>query len=323
MVTSEWPIPRYDDLPMSEFGGRHSWDIPQCKEIGTLGFIGQEQRLDALKSIRSGDLLSLNAPLDLISPPFFARNPIEHSVEVKREGWMLDDRVDSFYPQISSQWDALNHLGASVGTFFGGLDLDTQQSQKANGIDVWARHGIAGRGVLLDMEPIMQKIHENYSPGADITFGCDELEAGLGAQGTALKYGDILIIRTGFLNWYRNRSHEERTALRDAGPQVTAAGVEHSEEISRFLWNSGVSAIASDSIGVEAWPPNRSHEAIPFGFLHASLIGHLGMAIGELWDIDRLRDLCEERGSWDFFVTSAPLNLPGGVGSPANALAIL
>ena len=60
----------------------------------------------------------------------------------------------------------------------------------------------------------------------------------------------------------------------------------------------------------------------PFGFLHRVLIGQFGMALGELWSLDDLAADCVEDGVHEFFLTSAPLNVPGGIGSPPNALAI-
>ena len=46
------------------------------------------------------------------------------------------------------------------------------------------------------------------------------------------------------------------------------------------------------------------------------------MPIGELWWLDDLALDCAADGRYEFFVTSAPLNVPGGVGSPPNALAL-
>ena len=63
---------------------------------------------------------------------------------------------------------------------------------------------------------------------------------------------------------------------------------------------------------------DRSRE----GFLHIQLIAHLGMALGELWDLDALAEDCAADGVYECMVMSAPLNLRGGVGSPPNALAI-
>ena len=48
-----------------------------------------------------------------------------------------------------------------------------------------------------------------------------------------------------------------------------------------------------------------------------------GMPIGENWDLEALSLACAERGKWTFFLTSQPLNVPSGVASPPNAMAIL
>ena len=36
---------------------------------------------------------------------------------------------------------------------------------------------------------------------------------------------------------------------------LTAAGVDHTEEMAEYLWDLHVSAIVSDSPSVEVWPP--------------------------------------------------------------------
>lgn len=48
----------------------------------------------------------------------------------------------------------------------------------------------------------------------------------------------------------------------------------------------------------------------------------LTFSIGELFDLEALACTCQELQRWSFFVTSAPLNMPGGVSSPPNAMAI-
>jgi len=41
-----------------------------------------------------------------------------------------------------------------------------------------------------------------------------------------------------------------------------------------------------------------------------------------MFDLDRLAEACRADGRWTFFFVAAPLNLPGGIGSPGNAVAI-
>lgn len=43
---------------------------------------------------------------------------------------------------------------------------------------------------------------------------------------------------------------------------------------------------------------------------------------GELFDLEELAAMCKELNRWTFFVSSVPLNMPGGVSSPPNAMAI-
>src|SRR3954452_15157077 len=95
---------------------------------------------------------------------------------------------------------------------------------------------------------------------------------------------------------------------------LRAVGIEHTEEMARYLWDAHVSAIVSDSPAVEVWPPDESAAAAPFGFLHTILIGQFGMAIGELWWLADLAEDCRRDGVVTMLVTSAPLHVAGGIG---------
>jgi len=46
------------------------------------------------------------------------------------------------------------------------------------------------------------------------------------------------------------------------------------------------------------------------------------MPIGELFDLENLAKQCEKEHRWNFFVASEVCNVPGGVASPPNILAI-
>jgi kynurenine formamidase len=127
------------------------------------------------------------------------------------------------------------------------------------------------------------------------------------------------LLRTGFIEWYRQQDLPTREAL---NRDLHAPGIEHTEAMASYLWDSGVAAIASDTFATEVWPPDWSETARPFGFLHRVLIGQLGMAIGELWDLDALAQDCQMDGVYEFLLVSAPLNVRRGIASPANAIAL-
>ncbi len=57
--------------------------------------------------------------------------------------------------------------------------------------------------------------------------------------------------------------------------------------------------------------------------IHDWALALLGIPIGELWDLEALAAECKKQNKWTFFLTSAPLNVDGGIASPPNAIAIL
>ena len=62
----------------------------------------------------------------------------------------------------------------------------------------------------------------------------------------------------------------------------------------------------------------RLHEI----FTHTLLLPMLGLPLGEMWNLEALAADCAADGRYECMFTSAPLNLPHGVASPPNALAM-
>jgi len=83
----------------------------------------------------------------------------------------------------------------------------------------------------------------------------------------------------------------------------------------------GVSTRHQDfRVGEVIWPKIKVSSKL--GAIALFLTFFLGIPIGELWDLEALASDCAGDGVYEFMLTSAPLNIPGGVGSPPNALAI-
>ncbi|MEO5902224.1 MAG: cyclase family protein, partial [Ilumatobacteraceae bacterium] len=76
-------------------------------------------------------------------------------------------------------------------------------------------------------------------------------------------------------------------------------------------------AVCCDNPAVEVVPGDPA-----VGSLHRRLLPTLGTTLGEMFDLDRLATACRADGRWTFFFVAAPLHLPGGLGSPGNAVAI-
>lgn len=305
--------PRYDDLPVDEsLGLPYSWGVLDG-ELGTLDRRTPENLREASALVKVGRALGLTLPLNEPDPPLFGRTPLQHEIfAIDRNS--VDERLDSFFPQASSQWDGLRHIRARERGFFGGVDEDFAPGRGPLGIDAWARTGIAGRGVLLDIPAQRLREGRSYDPLAGETIHADDLAAAAAAQGVELRGGDILCVRTGWIEAYRGLDGPARADMA-ASPRFS--GLSGGEDMARFLWDAGLSAVAADNPALEVSPGDPS-----IGSLHRRLIPMLGFVVGELLDFDELAALSEADGRWDFFFVAVPLNVPGGVGSPANALAI-
>jgi kynurenine formamidase len=306
--------PRYDDLPrIAGLGLPHAWDVLD-HELGTLsGMTGKRVRA-AAELVADGTTIGLNLPVDVPDPPLFGREPVRHDIfAVDRN--TLDDRLDAFHPQSSSQWDGLRHVRAREHGFFGGIEQEgLVPGGGPIGIDAWARRGIVGRGVLLDIPGLRRRQGRRYDPLGSETISVEDLQGAAEAQQIALAQGDVLCIRTGWIDAYRALDAGGRAEIA-AAPRFS--GLSGGEDMARFLWDSGAIAVAADNPALEVGPGDPA-----VGSLHRRLIPLLGFAVAELLDFEALCEMCAQDGRWDFLFVAVPLNLPGGVGSPANAVAI-
>lgn len=314
-------LPSYDGLPVDQFGTRSAWGLFGSDDsLGKVNLQTADRIRAAAGLVRTGEVFSLNADLGVIDPPFFERQRHRHRLIAFEGGDALDDVVDNLYLQSSSQWDSLAHAGYSAGLFYNGAETRDITECHRNTIEHWARRGIVGRGVLLDVEAMLGGAGEGFDPSESRPIGVDELDAAREAANISFEPGDVLLVNTGYLRWYRKQPRSVRRKW--SGDRLSAVGLEHSEAMARYLWNTHASAIASDNPAVEVWPPSPDPGHWPFGYLHTVLIGQFGLALGELWDLEALVENCRDDGRCEMLVTSAPLHLIGGIGSPANALAI-
>jgi kynurenine formamidase len=261
----------------------------------------------------------LNLPVNQPDPPLFGRAAVRVTLLEGPSG--RDDYLDNFYPQASSQWDSLRHILHPREGFYNGVKHEDIISGGGRlGIENIARRGIAGRGVLLDVARHLEGRGEPIDYTTSAVIDRAALEACRAAHGVEVRTGDILLVRTGWLHWYATTAtpDQKRTMAGDAMTQLRAPGIGPDEEMAEYLWDLHIAAVAADNPALEPWPPGADRS----GIMHFRLIPLLGMPIGELWWLDDLAADCAADGVCEFFFTSAPLNVPGGVGSPPNALAI-
>jgi kynurenine formamidase len=300
-------------------------------QLGTVNLLGPDQARAAAGLVRSGRTFNLDYPLDAFDPPF---NPIRHIHRHEifgRHASHRDDYLDGFYLQAGSQLDGLRHMGHPDYGFYNGADAASFTAHDPTlGIGRWADHGLVGRGVLLDVERHLAAAGRPIDQTTNQAVGVDVLESTAAAQGVSFQEGDILLLRFGWAAFFLAGDAARRAQLAKAH---RVPGLAQSHDTAAWLWDHGFSVVAADNYALEAWPAAADSPFVSaadddpmlerFGaIMHRCLIGLLGLAIGELWHLDELAADCAATGSWASMVVAKPLNLTGGVGSPANAVAI-
>lgn len=292
-------------------------------EVGSLNLVGPAQVAAAAAEVVSGEVVSLTLPYDqhgpqdggLRSNPKLVatatgsdhaaglQDPLSPELGPARGFGYADDMV-IMPTQSGTQWDGLAHI-FHRGRMWNGYPATEHGSAGArrNGIQQWAGR-LVMRGVLVDV-PRHHGVPA-LAPGHAVSAA--ELDEVLDAQGTAVRPGDALLVRTGHLTARRGQWGDYA-----GGP---APGL--SLHTVPWLDEHQIAAIASDTWGIEVRPNEIDH----FQPLHTVALVYMGLAFGEIFDLDALATACAEDGRYAFMLAAPPLPLTGAVGSPIAAVAI-
>ncbi|EAU30394.1 conserved hypothetical protein [Aspergillus terreus NIH2624] len=318
---SPFDIP-FDELP----NPRQVWPAkPGSYEegLGKLAILTPEVVAKAAASeIKTGRRVTMGWDLNKLDYPNLNRQPCEHRIVPLLGGVAYDD-IYTMNPQQSSQWDGLRHFsqpvpGQKQRLFYGGTTSEeiNDRTNDRIGMQHWAREGIAGRGVLIDYATWAEKKGIKYSTFSTHQVRLSDLREIAEECNLTFQKGDILFVRVGVTKEWDTLMTPAQKQQYSENPSPEHAGVEATTDMLRWLWDSGFAAIASDAISWEVYPPQSEV------FLHEYVLAGWGMPIGELFDLEALARTCQDLQRWSFFVASVPLNMPGGVSSPPNIMAI-
>ncbi len=295
--------------------------------LGTLNLIDDDKRRAAAALVRRGAVFSLSQPFAADGPQRGWRrrtNPVHTMLDTGVDAALgnqgfphgfggADDVV--FMPlQVSTQWDGLGHI-FDHGTAWNGRrsqEVVTSEGDLVTGIET-TRDRFATRGVLLD---VGAALGPGLGTGDELPDGFaitpEHLEETIAAQGATATVGpgDILLVRTGRFARARREGWQDYAGGPSAGLSFTTAG---------WLRAHDVAAVAADTWGLEV-RPNEFDDA--FQPLHQVAIPHLGLFLGEMWDLDGLAADCHADGVWEFLLAAPPIPVTGAVGAPVNPLAL-
>ncbi|KIW85650.1 hypothetical protein Z517_01042 [Fonsecaea pedrosoi CBS 271.37] len=340
MSTAGPPVP-FSSLPLNKADAAarlNAWGA--YGETDELGFLNRQTpetvAAAAASEIKNGTRVPLDAPLDFQGQkPLFGRQVFVKDVYQKKPRVVHDDTW-SFNTQSSTQWDGLRHFGyQKAGRFYNDTTVEDIAGASAKGAknpnilgihNTVERGGVMGRGILVDFRRWMDE-----GPGREVVGDSFKqfhtsaikfewlLETLKWQDNTTPRFGDILIVRSGFFQSYHKmvstpEGEAEIQRLTSMSPPGLG-GVEQSDEVLRWIWEH-FSAVASDHPSFERWPT-------PYDWsMHEVLLAGWGCHIGELLDLEALSKECARQRRWSFFVASVPCYVPGGVASPVNGVAI-
>jgi kynurenine formamidase len=291
--------------------------------LGTLNFLTEAKRVHGARLVRRGASFSLAQRFDADGPQRGWRgrtNPVHTMLDTGTDAAAgvqgfphgiggADDAI-SMPLQCSTQWDGLGHI-FDHGIAYNGRpagQIVTSLGDTVTGIET-AAAVIAGRAVLLDVGRAFG-VDGELPDGFAITE--EHLRATIDAQGSTSEVGsgDLVVVRTGRLS----RAHREGWGEYAGGP---SPGL--SFTTADWLHRTQIAAVATDTWGFEVRPNEFDNAFQP---LHQVAIPHIGLFIGEMWDLDGLADDCATDGVYEFWLTAAPLPITGAVGSPINPIAV-
>lgn len=294
-------------------------------EIGTLNHIGPLEVAYAASLVQDGRVVNMTMPYDSSGPQLGGSrsNPrimmvatgadyLAGAQDLLPGAWgpsrgmgFADDWVIT-PNQAGTQWDSLAHVFWRGKMYNNRSAAEVTTSGAAhNGIENYTGKVIT-RGVLVD---VARHLGQPYlEPGQAITV--EHLENALAAQGVEeIRKGDALIVRTGFLG-------HRRREWGDFGAGGDSPGL--SLHTLPWIYEHDIAAVATDTWGVEV-RPNEIDYFQPF---HIVGLTHMGLALGEIFDLDELAADCAADGRYTFFFNGSPIPIVGAVGAMVSAVAI-
>ncbi|KAI9014254.1 hypothetical protein DFJ74DRAFT_771264 [Hyaloraphidium curvatum] len=337
-------------------------DFGADDQLGRLNLVTPEKVLEGIKEVKTGKTFCLSLPLDLpggtrfpmrpppvLSPTVFPTGKPFFNAPVSLMGWpkdavdvVCDDRV-MLTLQYSTQWDTLAHVGAMfdvngdgkpVVCYYNGYQGDkdilgpvtyapdgsgdvvkehpTFGGAKKLGVENMAEHVVQGRGVLFD-------VHRHYGPGKVV--GWKEVKEMMEKDGIDVRKGDFVLFHHGCGQVLVDKKGD----LTDEEFALVNAGLDgRDKELHKWITNSGLVALISDTIGVEAMysdPPPDANGPYAFMGIHNLALFRLGVYLGEFFYLTPLAEYLAANKRTAFLFTAPPLRLPGAVGSPAQGIA--
>lgn len=265
---------------------------------------------ELLDVIRSHKVYDLAQPYFAGMPHFPTHPPFVFGLTRKHGDMMMEGGVSSSAESIALGGHVGTHIDALCHYSCGGMlygDVEAQAVQDASsGFTKLGAETIAPivrRAVMLD---IASEMNVDALP-TDFAITPDHLEKAMKAAQTSIDHGDVVLLRTGWAQYYTDFAKYVT-----GGQGHAVAGPGPGLEAARWLSERRVFAAGSDTIAFEKVPA----ATMP---VHVHLLVETGIHIIEALNLEEL----SRNRVHEFVFVAAPLKIRGATGSPMRPLALV
>jgi len=276
-------------------------------QLGTMNLITPEKRKEAAALVKEG--ISVSLARDIETEKAVDNTwPFEHRMILsgldRESKWCADNYSVSYHGYAHTHLDALCHI-FHKGKMYNGYPREEVTPKGASRLGIHElKDGIFTRGILMDIAKLKGVQYlEKSTP-----IYPEDLEAWEKKAGVRVSAGDVIFIRTG--RWARRAEvgpwdHEKEGS---AGLHSTCA---------KWLKERDVAILASDA-AADLFPSGVEGVSHP---IHLLTLNAMGIHIFDNCDLEALSEAAARLGRWEFLLTTAPLPVKGGTGSPVNPIA--
>ncbi|MFD7234854.1 cyclase family protein [Streptomyces syringium] len=259
--------------------------------------------------VRSGTVVAMARPWDTVPGPDNSKPALRYlsdlgDVEAPEPSTHKDFIGADYHGKGVSHLDALSHIAYRGQLFDGGTAREFVGAGGARFGDVSALGPLVTKGVLLDLPAVLGTAW--LEPGQAVRTA--DVVAAEEALGVEIGEGDAVLLRVG-----RFRRRRELGAW-----NLDAASAGFHVEAMPLLAERGIALLGGDGDSdVRPSPVEGLHSPV-----HALAIAAMGVPLLDNLDLETLAATAAGTGRYEFLLAVAPLNIPGGTGSPVSPIAV-
>ncbi|MCW7984330.1 cyclase [Streptomyces platensis subsp. clarensis] len=292
------------------FAAVRTWGRWAAADRGAWNRVTPEHVRRATALVRSGTLVPMARPWDTAPGPDNSKPALHYmsdlgDVEPPEPATHKDFIAVDYHGKAVSHLDALSHVAYRGRLYDGRAAQECIDAGGARFGAVSALGPLVTKGVLLDLPLVLgvgwlepgQAVH-----AADLLAAERALEVTIGE-------GDAVLLRSGAVR-RRQELGAWDTGAASAGLHVDAMPL---------LAERGIALLGGDGDSdVRPSPVDGLHSPV-----HALAVAAIGVPLLDNLDLEVLSAASAETGRYEFLLLVAPLNIPGGTGSPVTPVAVL